>query len=530
MLTPYFRNGGMIGVTLDLSSTENYPGAGGGGGTGTVEYVADTGRITLSSSTLTLPSGLEPGDLVIVSGTSDGTTPATPAGYTEGLRIRPNSTGAMWAYKFMPDPVDTVVTGLTNNTTTTHMAVAFRGVDQTTPLDVPPPNNTSAATLTPNPPAITTLTDGAMIVALGFLDDDRVANTAGAPAGYTFAGASQSSGTGATVMTAYLASTTAGSFDPGAFSGGNDNWVAATVALRPEETAGPPGNLKNSGIWDLAAVFENSSAAPAVAPGQQVFTSTGANSWVVPEGVTTVSVLCVGAGGGGGGSEETDETGGGGGGGALAYANDIPVTPGETITVTVGLRGNGGGVGGNGTAGGASSFSRGPTDLVAAGGGGGGANRGGGGAGGAVSVGTGGAGGSGGAGSNRASNNAGGGGGAGGYSGSGGQGGSAASTGSSTAGSGGGGGGGGGGTNNGTRGGGGVGLLGQGANGTRGLANASGGGGSGGTNGVAVGGLYGGGGRGAAGQEVSGSIGGNGAVRIIWGAGRAYPSTGTGDV
>ena len=46
-------------------------------------------------------------------------------------------------------------------------------------------------------------------------------------------------------------------------------------------------------------------------------------------------------GGGGGGDVDQDASGGGGGGGGLAHKNDIPVTPGQIITVVVGAGGNG---------------------------------------------------------------------------------------------------------------------------------------------------------------------------------------------
>jgi len=266
--------------------------------------------------------------------------------------------------------------------------------------------------------------------------------------------------------------------------------------------------------------------------GQQLFTSSG--TFTVPSGVTSIAVVCVGAGGGGGGSEDDDETGGGGGGGALAYVNNITTTPGESLTVTVGTGGGGGGAGGgNGSAGGNSSLSRGGTTLAQANGGGGGQNRGSGGSGGTVNTGTGGAGGDGGAGSDRGTTNAGGGGGAGGYSGAGGDG-SDENTSNPTAGSGGGGGGG-------LRssiytnvgGGGGVGVLGEGASGAAGdVVNPGGGGGSGGQDGhigFQAGGLYGGGGAGAATENAAGWDGSDGAVRIIWGTGRSFPSTLTTD-
>lgn len=52
--------------------------------------------------------------------------------------------------------------------------------------------------------------------------------------------------------------------------------------------------------------------------------------WVVPDGVTSISAVAVG---GGGRPLKYSTTYSGGGGGALAYANNIPVTPGETLTI-----------------------------------------------------------------------------------------------------------------------------------------------------------------------------------------------------
>ena len=141
--------------------------------------------------------------------------------------------------------------------------------------------------------------------------------------------------------------------------------------------------------------------------------------------------------------------------------------------------------------------------------------------------------------------------GAGGYSGSGGVG--AKQNDSATAGSGGGGGGGlygVYGTNStvvqGAGGGGGVGIYGEGANGSAATTTGEGGGGgSSGSDGQSksagegpggLGGLYGGGGGLGAQEDVSGSIigrsgsaGAKGAIRIVWGDGRSYPSTATSD-
>lgn len=266
--------------------------------------------------------------------------------------------------------------------------------------------------------------------------------------------------------------------------------------------------------------------------GEISFTLPGTYIWTVPAGVTSVCVVAVG----GGGSPYIN-TGAdlfqAGAGGALAWANDIPVKPGDQHTIVVGKGGATIDVSGNYTAGTAS------TALgVSAGGG---------------TVGTGGSrtftglallasktgGGNGGA--TTSSSSAGGysgGGGAGGYSGNGGAGGTGGIN--PTAGSGGGGGGGAAGLSAGS--GGGVGIFGEGSSGSAGVNGttqaASGRGGSGGQigcwgNGSAYSGVtsaafgnYGGGLAGWSSGDLFNAA--SGAVRILWGKGRAFPSTDVG--
>ena len=75
--------------------------------------------------------------------------------------------------------------------------------------------------------------------------------------------------------------------------------------------------------------------------GQALFTSSG--TFTVPLGVTHISAVVVGGGGGG----HYTWANSGAGGGALAYAHDIAVSPGETISITVGAGGGPGSNGGN---------------------------------------------------------------------------------------------------------------------------------------------------------------------------------------
>ena len=260
--------------------------------------------------------------------------------------------------------------------------------------------------------------------------------------------------------------------------------------------SGTPGGLGAVRlIWGEGRSFPSTNTEDKNVPnGQAAFTSPGSFNWLCPADVTSVCVVAIGAGGGGSGAHAP------GGGGGLGWRNNIPVVPGQNYAVFVGSSPNY-------SIGNPSYF----IDQSVVMGGGGTTGSGGG------FTGTGG--GNGGDPHNAYQA----GGGAGGYTGTGGGG-------SPTGFVGAGGGGGGGGYNSG---GGGVGLLGQGADGAAGGASNGGKGGSGGTDGTGPSGSNGGFG-GVHGGGVGGGIdqlaGGRGAVRIIWGTGRAFPSTLTGDL
>jgi len=307
----------------------------------------------------------------------------------------------------------------------------------------------------------------------------------------------------------------------------------------------PDGNVyPSSGSWDVTERYTDENRAPA---GEVLFSTVQSSySWTVPGDTGgTIHIICVGGGGGGGASTSSNNgvSGGGGAGGGLHWINSVSVTSGETLLVTIGAAGTGGTAAGqnNSSAGGTSNVKRSTTILAQATGGGAGSfnnslynDYAAGGV-----AGTGGGGGTGGPGRGGANGQGGsGGGGAAGYAGDGGRG-AYYSTLPSNAPAGGGGGGGA--AVNGftgaiTTGGGGVAVYGQGVSGlaapspnntgsqttTRGYQ------------GSVVGGIasqtgtYGAGGTGS--EDDSGAAGGNGnagVVRIIWGAGRTFPSTNT---
>lgn len=236
------------------------------------------------------------------------------------------------------------------------------------------------------------------------------------------------------------------------------------------------------------------------------FSASLSTTWVCPAGVTSICAVCVGIGGNAQSSYDTPSDtwySWGGSGGGLAWVNNIAVVPGTTYYIVIGPSAG-------------SYFSTGGSAVAACR-----AEHGAGlsAAGGRALVGTGGQGGPGAYGVDGDA----GGSGAGGYAGMGGAGNGIGGSGNQTAGAGGGGGGGTGGF-----GGGGVGVGGQGASGAA-ATTTWGGGGSGAitpsVNGT--GGNFGGGG----GCVMGGTgTGGMGAVRLIWGAGRSFPSTLTGDM
>lgn len=231
-------------------------------------------------------------------------------------------------------------------------------------------------------------------------------------------------------------------------------------------------------------------------------------SWTVPSGVTSCCIFKVNAG------SVTPSEGSsapGGLGGATGYSNNISVSPGQVISISLGARNLEGYYFTNVTRSGTAL-----ANNVIGNSGNGGSNSG---------------------------FAGGGGGGAAGYGQAGGNGGNAGGTGNGASGNGGGGGGGASRPVNGGpggAGGGGVGLYGQGSNGsggTRGATSSSGGGGgSGGNAGQTIttssgsyagtGGDY-GGGAGGPSTDYAGNNGGRSAVRIIWGAGRSFPNNAT---
>lgn len=104
--------------------------------------------------------------------------------------------------------------------------------------------------------------------------------------------------------------------------------------------------VKDGGVWkQIKTLWTNNNGVwvqVAPTPGSQFFTSSG--SFTVPSGVTQMRMTAIGGGGGAGNMVDggaNDDSGGAGGGSSGQYVSNyvINVTPGETISVTIGAGG-----------------------------------------------------------------------------------------------------------------------------------------------------------------------------------------------
>jgi hypothetical protein len=123
--------------------------------------------------------------------------------------------------------------------------------------------------------------------------------------------------------------------------------TAASIANRT--VTGDAGGTGNIALNTIAA--SNLSSAISWDNGTSFNTS---GTWTVPTGVNVIWVYAFGGGGGGGGGQSGVGSGGlGGAGGSGSVATMIPmgVTPGATITITIGAGGAGGTTGGSGSPG-----------------------------------------------------------------------------------------------------------------------------------------------------------------------------------
>ena len=220
----------------------------------TAEFVQPTGS---GSDTISLPGTPAEDDIVVVVRASDRSlTNGTfvTSGYTSVYSNGSTNTPAARAdYKRMgatPD-TDVEINRPNDSRETCGIIQTFSGVDTTTAIDATAANDNGGTGL-PDPPSYTTVTDDALRIIAGYLDDEAGDGNFSAPAGYSNLADKDTDVTGTTaasVMIASKAAGTAGAENPAAFttSGSeNDSWFAIHFALRP--AAGGGGQTISVGL------------------------------------------------------------------------------------------------------------------------------------------------------------------------------------------------------------------------------------------------------------------------------------------
>lgn len=192
--------------------------------------------------TVSYPQNTAANDLVVmIQGSEIRTGPwGTPTGFTVLAQTTSTITDTQVAYKVSTGEISTdVLAGTTAGVSSSLLMFSIRGADTTSPIDA------SAAAVTTasgpaDPPATTTLTTGALMVAVGWVNNtNNVSITAPASYGIPLAaGTTQtSSATACTCMAAFYVSTAATANDPTTF----------TNAGSTTQTAGYSFAIKRSG-------------------------------------------------------------------------------------------------------------------------------------------------------------------------------------------------------------------------------------------------------------------------------------------
>lgn len=179
--------------------------------------------------TTNLPAGLQENDHVVVQIASDDYDINSVPGWTT-IQTRLSSARGVLVAKRMGSTPDTIIVV---DARCAVVSMAFRGVDITTAEDVT--HQSLSGFGSPNPPAITPITNGCAIVISASLDDKEAAGSMVAPTGFGDLVVSDEGSQNATAMMAWLSQTTASMINPEAFVGSSDDNWTTTQALRPQQ-------------------------------------------------------------------------------------------------------------------------------------------------------------------------------------------------------------------------------------------------------------------------------------------------------
>jgi hypothetical protein len=192
-----------------------------------IEVVGQSGAGGSTSTTITMPSGLKKGDVIFLFAGCDGSNPSLPSGYTSVGEYTSGFQFARLSYKVVGNTIDTSVT-FTGLVATAGIVLVLRNIELST-------INVASSGLTtgmPNPPSQSTIFENGLCIAAGFLDDENVASSVTAPAGFTDLITAEATVLGQTVMLATQVTTSTTTIDPAAFGGsGSDYNIGLTISI-----------------------------------------------------------------------------------------------------------------------------------------------------------------------------------------------------------------------------------------------------------------------------------------------------------
>ncbi|WP_168441989.1 LamG domain-containing protein [Pontiella desulfatans] len=124
---------------------------------------------------------------------------------------------------------------------------------------------------------------------------------------------------------------------------GSYSWFVSSLLFGGSSVEGGTRTASELNALGANSVFTGTGTLTVVPEGSvyvsAVYNTPGTVMWTCPEGITYIQVECWGGGGAGGGAKLTATSGGAGGGGAAAgaYARvmNVPVTPGNTYSLTI---------------------------------------------------------------------------------------------------------------------------------------------------------------------------------------------------
>lgn len=217
---------------------------------------AGTGSATLSLVTATS------GDLILIMGVADGSGAygtVTQSGWTQLFAVQNAANNITFSLSYkISDGTETSATVNKSDGSRSQRVVwhhhIFRGVNTSNPFDATYVTATGSAG-GPNSPSITTVTDGAYVISCGGTDVADAFSTK--PTGYSN-NFTEAYGD-VTCVFANKAISPAGAENPSSWTDFTDgNWVAASVALRPQ-AAGTFGDGVLSGTGTGTATFKPAS-------------------------------------------------------------------------------------------------------------------------------------------------------------------------------------------------------------------------------------------------------------------------------